>query len=305
MIFCQHCHSCRSCVHAVMWYTMANAQMSYQLSERLIRAISNWQTFTTTPDKDIEDLINQGADVNRLHGTLLPLHCACMVTDMDTLKLLLEKGARVNDVDGYERAALHYAAERDALSVEILLQNGADLNARDGNLDTPLHWAAFKNNIECVKLLLQKGAYVDAQDYNLDTPLSWASRKGHLAVIELLLEYNASVDLKSLHGHTPLMRAAMIQATGLNTDADDACLELLLKASGQFDLRTDNGQLRSKVEQDNKLREMLIPLCENVRTLQDISRHAVRQKLGYRFLPNIIPKLPIPQQLREFVLLQR
>lgn len=212
---------------------------------------------------------------------------------------------QVNDVDGYERTALHYAAERDALTVEILLQHGADINARDGNLDTPLHWAAFKNNLECVKLLLQNGADVDAQDFNLDTPLSWSSRKGHLLVIKILLEYNASVDLKNLHGDTPLMRAAFIQVSGLNTDTDDACLELLLKASGQFDIRTENGQLRNKIEQDNKLREMLIPLCENVRTLQDISRHSLRQRLGYRFLPNVIPKLPIPQTLREFVLLQR
>ena len=37
-----------------------------------------------------------GADVNRLHGTLLPLHCACMVSDSYILRLLLQKGARVS-----------------------------------------------------------------------------------------------------------------------------------------------------------------------------------------------------------------
>ena len=36
-----------------------------------------------------------GADVNRLHGTLLPLHCACMVSDSLILRLLLRKGAKV------------------------------------------------------------------------------------------------------------------------------------------------------------------------------------------------------------------
>lgn len=39
----------------------------------------------------------KGADVNRMHGTLKPLHCACMVADADCVELLLEKGAEVGD----------------------------------------------------------------------------------------------------------------------------------------------------------------------------------------------------------------
>lgn len=39
----------------------------------------------------------QGADVNRMHGTLKPLHCACMVADADCVELLLEKGAEVSE----------------------------------------------------------------------------------------------------------------------------------------------------------------------------------------------------------------
>lgn len=37
----------------------------------------------------------QGADVNCMHGTLKPLHCACMVADADCVELLLQKGAEV------------------------------------------------------------------------------------------------------------------------------------------------------------------------------------------------------------------
>lgn len=37
----------------------------------------------------------QGADVNCMHGTLKPLHCACMVADADCIEMLLEKGAEV------------------------------------------------------------------------------------------------------------------------------------------------------------------------------------------------------------------
>ena len=73
---------------------MESAQTNYELSDRLIRAISNLRTFSTVND-DIEQLLESGADVNRLHGTLLPLQCACMVSDAYCLQLLLEKGAMV------------------------------------------------------------------------------------------------------------------------------------------------------------------------------------------------------------------
>lgn len=73
---------------------MESEQESYNLSERLIRAISHWQTLTCR-DEDIEVLIDQGADVNRIHGTLLPLHCASMVSDCVAVRLLLQKGAKV------------------------------------------------------------------------------------------------------------------------------------------------------------------------------------------------------------------
>lgn len=35
--------------------------------------------------------------MNCTHGTLKPLHCACMVSDADCVELLLEKGAEVSD----------------------------------------------------------------------------------------------------------------------------------------------------------------------------------------------------------------
>ena len=78
-----------------MWYAMERAQNIYELSDRLIKAISGWHTYPS-PNDDVEDLINLGADVNRLHGTFLPLHCACMVSDLECIELLLERGARVS-----------------------------------------------------------------------------------------------------------------------------------------------------------------------------------------------------------------
>ena len=66
----------------------------------------------------------------------------------------------MNARDGYGRAAIHYASERNAACLEVLINHGAEVNAGDGNQDTPLHWAAYKNNTDCVRLLLQSGADV-------------------------------------------------------------------------------------------------------------------------------------------------
>ncbi|GFN90488.1 ankyrin repeat and socs box protein 8-like [Plakobranchus ocellatus] len=281
---------------------MERAQERHRLSDRLIRAISHWQL--SKADDDIQGLIEAGADVNRIHGTLLPLHCACMVGDVEILKLLLRKGAKVNAVDGYERTAIHYAAERDDTCLEILLQNGAFVNQGDGNQDTALHWASYKNNVACVKMLLQHGANVNAVDYNYDTPISWAARKGNLEVVKILLDYNADIEIRNINGNTPLQRSASIQASGLNTEQDNACLELLIKASGRFDLLTDEGQPVPVIARDNRINEMLRPLCDQARPLLDLCRRQIRRSLGQVYLPNVVRTLPVPSRMQDFLLLR-
>lgn len=116
------CHGRQLHMSSTMWYIMQSIQSKYSLSERLIRTIAAIRSF---PHDNVEDLIRkvgliflsnlkeiqflsvichidiivsfmpQGADVNRMHGTLKPLHCACMVADADCVELLLEKGAEV------------------------------------------------------------------------------------------------------------------------------------------------------------------------------------------------------------------
>ena len=77
-----------------MWYMLENVQQSYDLSDRLIRAISRWQI--RDEDDEVDELLERGADVNKLHGTLLPLHCACMTGDVQVVELLLQHNAQVS-----------------------------------------------------------------------------------------------------------------------------------------------------------------------------------------------------------------
>ncbi|PKK17871.1 ankyrin repeat and SOCS box containing 8 [Columba livia] len=227
-----------------------------------------------------------------MHGTLKPLHCACMVADTDCVELLLQKGAEVNALDGYNRTALHYAAEKDETCVEILLEYGADPNAPDGNKDTPLHWAAFKNNAECARSLLENGARVNARDYNADTPLSWAAMKGNLESVSVLLDFGAEVRVTNLKGQTPISRLVALLVRGLGTEREDSCFELLHRAAGQFELRK-NGSMPWEVTRDPQLCQKLTLLCSAPGTLQTLSRYAVRRSLGVQFLPEAVEQLPL------------
>ena len=208
-------------------------------------------------------------------------------------------------LDGYGRAPIHYAAERDVACLELLIEHNADVNIGDQNNDTPLHWAVFKNQPQSTRILLQNGANVNAHDFNDDTPLSWAAQKGSIEPMRILFEYNAKIDTENLNGYSPVYRSAAMLALGLSDDKDAACLDLLLRASGQFDLRGADGTLPDILQQDNRMREMLMPMCSNGRKLQQLCRFMVRTYMGVCYMPTAVPNLPLPKQLQQFILLQR
>uniref|UniRef100_UPI00398ED936 ankyrin repeat and SOCS box protein 8 n=1 Tax=Pristiophorus japonicus TaxID=55135 RepID=UPI00398ED936 len=261
-----------------VWYIMQTIQSKYSLSERLIRAIA----VRSFPHDSVEDLINRGADVNCTHGTLKPLHCACMMSDPDCVELLLEKGAEVNATDGYHRAALHYAAEKDEACVEVLLEFGADPDAPDGNHDTPLHWAAFKDRAACARALLEGGASVEASDYHRDTPLSWAAARGNLGSARVLLEYGAQARVANLKGQTPAGRLRALLGRGLGGEREEACLRLLGRAAGA-------GWGEGAPWEPG--------------SLKGLSRQAVRRSLGARHLPAAVEGLPLPGSVKRYLLL--
>ncbi|XP_077506681.1 ankyrin repeat and SOCS box protein 8-like [Amblyomma americanum] len=288
-----------------MWYLMENAQRSYTLSERLLRAIGvGHHSAPRAEQEDIEELIRQGADVNQSHGTFLPLHCACMVGDASSVALLLKWGADVNRYDGYHRTALHHAVERSPQCASLLLAAGADTESVDVNRDTPLHWAAFRNRADCCQLLLEHRAHVDSLDFNHDTPLSWAAMKGNYPSVRILLEHNASPDVRNYGGMVPLGRIAVLLAAGLESADDEKAFELLLRGMGQIELRDRDGELPAVLARDNKLRTRLLAVCCSPRPLAQLGRRAVRRYLGAQHLPTVVPLLPIPERLQRFLLLE-
>jgi ankyrin repeat protein len=143
-------------------------------------------------------LIEKGADVNarnNANATAL-LWCA---RDPEEARLLIGKGADVNVQSRQGRTPLMVAASREGNSaiVRLLLEKGADpkLKARRG--ETALHAAAAAGEPEAVRPLLGKGASVLAADLFSRTPLFVGSTSGEPKVVEALIEAGADVNAAS------------------------------------------------------------------------------------------------------------
>ncbi len=119
----------------------------------------------------VEFLLNHGADIeSEIFNGDTPLLVAARYArhgQYETIKTLLEHGAKVNHKDKHGRAALHDAAMYSGKEViNLLISYGADVNARDKHQSTPLHQAAMLNNIEAAKALVEHGADIFAKNYH-------------------------------------------------------------------------------------------------------------------------------------------
>lgn len=118
-------------------------------------------------------LLDKGANINVVDGnTWTPLHTAVINDQEATMKLLLDKGANTEVASDEGTTPLHYAVEHyDGVAVKLLLDEGANIEAADNRGKRPLHYTAAYGSEAIVKLLLDKGADVEAADNDGWRPL--------------------------------------------------------------------------------------------------------------------------------------
>lgn len=144
--------------------------------------------------------------------------------DTETVKLLLEEGANVNQFDMEGWTLLHDATRINRIEIcKLLLEKGAEVNpvVKSGRFAglTPLHVATrWNRKLEICKLLLEKGANPNqkiehGENYrrfndNGNTPLWEAADQSRIEIVKLLLEKEGNPNIRNGKGFTPLFQAA-------------------------------------------------------------------------------------------------
>ncbi|XP_063062573.1 transient receptor potential cation channel subfamily A member 1b [Engraulis encrasicolus] len=162
-----------------------------------------------------------------------PLHLAVRGGNIDTIRLCIDKGARVQQQQADKSTALHLACTQgNCEAVRLMLEatfTGDDIiNMRDGACQTPLHKATIFDHVELAEYLISKGADIDAIDCKGLSPLLLATSCGAWRAVAFLLSKGANVKIKDKEGRN-FLHLATFQPKGLRNIPEDVLKTLVVR----------------------------------------------------------------------------
>ncbi|KAJ5078036.1 ankyrin repeat-containing [Anaeramoeba ignava] len=155
--------------------------------------------------------------------------------DLELIKIILERGAKINAQDSSKKTPLHYCTEKNKRQEigKILLEIQKE-KLNSGNLDdntTSLNlFCEFSTDAETIKTLINKGADPLASDSEGQTPLHFACiNHPTFEVVDILLRAGADPKSKNRRRQLPLHLA-------LEAKAEQNVLEMLIKFLGSKEI---------------------------------------------------------------------
>jgi ankyrin repeat protein len=154
------------------------------------------QAALATDVESMQLLMNRGADFNKLAGAMA-LAMALTQNCSQCVDLIVKKSDLGKDA--YTMALVNIATFADVNTVRLMLDHGADVNAVDPSGRTALIYAAASDllSVDVVKLLIERGANVNAKSQHPQsgdsglTPLDLAKLLGDTPVVDALLKAGA------------------------------------------------------------------------------------------------------------------
>ena len=155
----------------------------------------------------------KGSDVNEVDSfNNSALTYAIYANDTPTCKVLVQKGADINQLSGLDFKFTPAAISIINGSNEVLnylIQEGIAINRYDNNGMTLLEYSVITNNANSVKILLNAGADPNLLDIDMDSPLQLAIENKNIEIAELLLQNGADPNIKNSNNLTPLMNLCL------------------------------------------------------------------------------------------------
>ncbi|MCB9228206.1 MAG: ankyrin repeat domain-containing protein [Deltaproteobacteria bacterium] len=153
----------------------------------------------------------------------------------ESIKLLIDRGAKVNLPDNQGTLPLVLAAGESKRVVKLLIDHGANVHLADGEGRTPLFPALEWGQAEIIELLIEAGADVNQVVSGGVSPLALAIAEKKKRITELLIDRGANVNQADKDG-VPLLSQAV-------RDNDTELVELLIEAGADVNqINEENGQ---------------------------------------------------------------
>ncbi len=243
------------------------------------------------------------------------LYMAVENDNLDLVKILIAKGAKVNNILRGVRQPIH--AVKSLPVLQYLLDNGADPNKRGERGDTLLHaYALIPDKQEFIKLLLKYNADPTIQDVNGMVPLEIAMLRNNTSVINLLTAKIPDIEIRDRMGETLLLiaartkqdkviidllkRKALSNVSGINgvtpmhwaaINGNIEAFKALLSAKGfvnavandgqtvlHWSVRSDYSSFLSGKDDINKKNMLIANKCEIIKTIIKINKSMVNAR---------------------------
>lgn len=216
--------------------------------------------------KIVKLFLNYGCNVNEVFTDDLhfaprnrPLHVAVTHKRLETIKVLMNYHADVNDTNDRGETPLYLACARNYVEgVELLLSKNALVNVFTKENTTPLHEGIKCGNDKIVELLLSNGAFIENE--NIDTvmnicdPLHTAISRGYLKILEDLLSHGLNANMK--YG----VSKHVIDPAFLHTAVENEQIEivdLLLKYNAEVNIKDGLGRTPLHIAAANESEVMI------------------------------------------------